>query len=680
MNDLRAMLERHGFQFPDREIVHSHDEAVAAAGRLGFPVVLKGEATGLLHKTEAGAVRLHLKSADAVRAAYAEIIDNVRRHAPTVELDGVVVEEECSRGRELFIGIEQNPHLGLTLTVGLGGTLAELLGDIQVRTVPLTEKDALDMLRSLHGYPLLRGHRGGQEVDESMLVSLLLSAAALGEASADRLGSIDLNPIAVWRDQHRVLDATAERGGAATLRTNSSTNTRHLERFFTPSSVAVVGASATPGKIGYAIVESLLAGEYDGSIYPVNPKRHDILGLPCAPSLAELPEVPDTVVASVPLAAVPGLLDDCAAASIHNLIVVSGGGKEMGEDGRRIEEEIAARSRAHDVRVIGPNCIGVFDGTSRFDAFFQPHDRMLRPPTGPLAILSQSGTVAATLLEGAATPGVSRMVSYGNRADVDEADLIAFLGDDPTTQVIAMYIEGATDARRILDAIRAAAAAKPIVVFKAARSPSGASGALSHTGFFGGTYAAWEGPLRQAGAVLANSVEELLAAAKALAMQPRAAAAGYALVGNGAGPMVQALDLLSERGVQPARLVSTTEQRLRERFPSPFVIGNPLDLTGSATAEDYEAGIRALIEDPEVAVVMPWFVFQDAGLDESIVPRLACIRRETDKPVICGASGGPYTARMSAELERAGIPVFATVREWVAAATALPRLPSSTVS
>jgi len=673
LTNLIARLEAHEFRLPERAVTRSMEETLSAAGRIGYPVVLKAHVEGLLHKTEVGAVQLHLANADELRSAYVQMHSDETASRIGTPVEETIVEKECTDGIEVFLGIERNPQLGPTITFGIGGIFAEWIGDVQVRTVPLSEADATHMIRSLKGIRLLRGFRGLPPVSETMLVERILAASSLSEEIGDQIESIDLNPILVRGAEHMVLDAKAIWASAkqSLQRVPGGVRTEHLERFFEARSVAVVGASATPGKVGNAVLASLLAGAYKGEVYPVNPKRAEILGRTCYPELNEIPGPVDLVVAATPLSAVPAVIRDCSDAGVHNLVIVSGGGKETGDAGRVLEEEIGRLGDALGVRMIGPNCIGVFDGQTRVDTFFQPHDRMTRPPAGRLAVVTQSGTVGAAMIESAAATGISRFVSLGNRADVDEGDLIRFLGEEPNTDVIACYLEGSSNGGKMLDAIRKVCLSTPVVVYKAGRSPEGAAGAVSHTGFFGGTYRAWSGALAQAGAILVDSVEELFAVAKACVMQPQAAGTGIAMIGNGAGPMVQGLDQLAERGLTLPRLVEETVAGMRELYPPHFIVGNPLDVTGSATAHDYSVGIRALLDDPHVNVVMPWFVFQDAGLEESIVDRLAEIAHDASKPILCGASGGAFSGRMSAAIEAAGVPVFATVREWMAAAGGL---------
>ena len=386
-------------------------------------------------------------------------------------------------------------------------------------------------------------------------------------------------------------------------------------------------------------------------MYPVNPSRDAIQGLPSYPSLGAIPDQVELVVCTIDLERVPALMEECAARGVHNLIIVSGGGKELGGDRAAVEAEVRRLARELEIRVIGPNCLGVFDGPSRLDTFFQPRSRMTRPPAGPVAMLTQSGTVGISFLEDADAFGVSRFVSYGNRADVDEADLLTFLGDDPATAVIALYIEGLENGRGFLEAARRTSAKKPVVVYKSGRSASAAHAALSHTGFFAGSYKVVEGAFRQAGLIPVDSYEGLVAASKALALQPRARGSRVAMLGNGIGTIVQALDIMTGTSLSLAPLAPATVDHLRAIYPPFYIVQNPLDVTGSATSEDYRVGIQALLDDPAVDMVMPWFVFQDVPLGEDVADRLRELDLSSSKPILGAAMGGTFTRRMAAEIE-----------------------------
>ena len=546
---------------PGARLAGSEDEAAILASDIGYPVVLKIESPDILHKTDVGGVELGLDSEEAVRAAYRRMRGVVEERAPQARVEGVRVEEMLSGGFEIIIGLKRDAQFGPVIMFGLGGIFTELLDDVSFRVLPITPEDARQMVTEIRGARVLQGFRGQAPVSSDLLVDLLLRAARFGLDLGDRLESVDLNPVLVWGDEHRVLDAKVvtqraeQKPAAAAVDAARRPDTAHLDTFFKARSVAVVGASATAGKIGHAVLESLAKHDYQGEVFPVNPGKKSILGLEAYPTLSDIPRPVELVVCTVDLALVPDLLRECASRDVHNLVVVSGGGKELGGDRAALEARDPPDWPAtSDVRVIGPNCIGVFDGTTRLDTFFQPHERMIRPPAGPVAMMSQSGTVGIAFLEDMVSTGISKFVSYGNRVDVDEADLLSYLADDPDTRVIAIYVEGFENGRGFLETARRTAAQKPVVIFKAGRTASAAQAALTHTGFFAGSYKVAEGAFRQAGLIAVDTYEELVAVTKALALQPRASGGRVAMIGNGVGTIVQALDILGGAGLSLATL------------------------------------------------------------------------------------------------------------------------------
>lgn len=673
------MYRDYGFRAPRSEPAATADEAAAMGETIGFPVAMKIASPDILHKTDVGGVALNLNSADEVRAAFHRMMAEVRAKAPAARIDGVTVEEMVRGGVEIIIGLNNDAQFGPTILFGLGGVLTEIFQDVAFRVLPITRADAEAMIDEIRGKAVLDGYRGQPPVSRAMLVDLLMSAARMGMDLADRLESVDFNPIVVWGDEHRVLDAKILLRATPQPPAHESPDTSHLDLFFKARSVALVGASATPGKVGNAVLDSLAFHDYRGKVFPVNPTRDEVMGIKAYPSLSAIPEPVDLVVVTVALGMVPDLLRECAAKGIHAMVIISGGGKELGGDSEALEAEIARLARECDVRIVGCNCIGVFDGETRLDTFFQVHERMVRPPLGPVSILTQSGTVGAALMEDLHNVGVSKFVSYGNRIDVDEADLLAYLAEDARTRVVACYIEGLKRGRKFLATASRVAQMKPVVVFKPGRTLRSARASISHTGFFGGTYAVWRGAFRQAGVIAVDSYEELFAVSKALAMQPRAGGNGVAMISNGAGTMVQGIDLLPEYGLALPDLAPETVATLRAAYPPFYLAQNPVDVTGSATTSDYAVGIQALLDDPNVHVVMPWFVFQDTPVGEDIADALGDLTRRRKKPILVGATGGPFTTRMSQAIEKQGVPVFHSVREWIAAAMGLAHQPPSRV-
>jgi len=449
---------------------------------------------------------------------------------------------------------------------------------------------------------------------------------------------------------------------------------REMDHFFRAGSVAVIGASSTPGKIGYEIFRNLSQYEFKGRIYPINPKAMDIFGIRCYPSVLEIPDDVELAVIALPSEIMPRVVEECGQKDVRACVIVSGGFKELGEAYRKVEEEVVKVAKRYGIRIIGPNCIGIYDSETKIDTLFQSHERMLRPPPGPVSFITQSGTFGCTILEWLAESGlgVSKFVSYGNRCDVDEADLIRYLGADPKTRIIAVYVEGFGNGRRFLEAAKEVTMKKPIVVLKSGRTTLGSKASLSHTGWLAGSYDVCKAALRQFGITTAENLEEFYDIVKAFAMQPLPKADGIAMVTNGAGPCVMAIDEFVKRRIGLARYRRETSEKLREVLKPFCIAGNPVDLTGSATSYDYEASMEILLGDPEVHVLMPFFVFQDTPLDERIAD--VVLEKQTyGKPIICCASGGPYTEKLSRILESGGVPVYPIPERAVAAVHALIR-------
>ncbi|HOX27661.1 MAG TPA: acetate--CoA ligase family protein, partial [bacterium] len=671
---VKGWLRARGVAVPDGILATSPDEAAEFAAGAGGPVVMKLVSDRVLHKTELGGVRLGVKGADEARVVFAQIRAASEAGSDT-GFAGVLVEKQEESGIEIIIGLQNDPHFGPAIMLGVGGIFTDLFKDVVFRALPATREDIESMISELKGRPLLEGFRGAPRANIEALVETAVALAKFGEEFAPIFESVDFNPVIVTPSGATVVDAKLVL--AAGVKDDplgfEQSRINHLDGFFNPASVAVVGASASEGKIGNVIVDSLVNYEFKGKIYPINPNREEILGVKCWPSLGSLPEAPELVVMVVDLKLVPGLMKEIAAMGSHNMLIVSGGGKELGGERESVEKEIVALSRQLDIRVVGPNCIGAFDGESRFDSFFHHQERLLRPPAGPMSFITQSGTWGCGFLELAETVGVSKMVSYGNRVDVDEGDLTAYLARDARTKVIASYIEGLAKGRKFLTAAHEAVVEydKPVVVFKTGRNATSAKASVSHTGAYGGSYKVYEGLLKQAGIVAVDSFHELYAASKALALQPPAAGPRAAMLSNGAGPMVNALDLFPAKGLELVRLERSSVSLMRDHFSFFYIVENPVDVTGSASAADYEFVIRALMDDDNVDIIMPFFVFQDTPLDESIVERMEALNRESRKPILGCAAGGPYTARMSAALERVGVPVLPDVAQWTAAASAL---------
>ncbi len=668
----KQILESYGIRVPPYALVKSEEEAVREAKRIGFPLVMKVVSPEILHKTDVGGVKVGIKSEQEVIDTFRSMYD---RLAGKYDVKGILLEKMVPQGIELIVGLQYDEQFGPVIMVGLGGIFTEIYRDVSFRMLPISKQDALDMLNELNGKKVLEGFRGSKPVNKDMLAEALVSIGKLGIDMAAYYDSVDFNPIVVYPDDYAVVDAKMilrEKPLDNPIST-AEPNIRHMEKFFYPRSVAVVGASATPGKVGYSVLDSIAKHEFKGEVYPINPTRSEIMGLKAYKSLEDIGKPVDLVVVVIDVLQTPAIMEQAAKLGIHNILIISGGGKELGGERAEAERRIKELAERYDMRVIGPNCIGMFNAENRLDAAFQGHVRMIRPPLGPVSFLTQSGTIGISFMESAESFGMSKMISYGNRADVDEADMIWYLAHDPNTKVIGLYVEGFGDGRKFVNTARRVIKefGKPIVIWKSGRTQRGAKQAVSHTGSMGGSYAVVKGALKQAGVILVDSYQELVGTLKALAWQPAAKGNRVALVSNGIGPVISAIDHFERLGLEVAQISESTLKAFKEHYPPTFVIGNPMDVTGSATSNDYKFAIEKFMEDPNVDIIMPWFVFQDDPLDEGIVDVLAELNKEKRKPILAGAIGGPYTAKMVKAIESKGIPFYNEIIPWVRAAAAL---------
>ena len=438
-------------------------------------------------------------------------------------------------------------------------------------------------------------------------------------------------------------------------------NAHPFDNFFSPTSIAVVGVSATPRKIGHEIFRCISQSDFKGKVYPVG-RAETILGVKCYQSISEIPDEIDLAIYALPPQIIPSLVEEAGRKGVKNVIIVSGGFKEMGEDGASYEQELLKVARRYGVRVIGPNCIGVFDGETRLDTFFYPPEKMRRPKEGRLSFVTQSGTFGVTFLEWASNSslGIRRLISLGNKCDVDETEILRYLSSDPKTDVIALHLESIADGRQLIEVAREVSSRKPIVVYKSGRTEAGVKAAMSHTGSLAGAYDIAVSAFKQAGMIIAETLEELFDKSKAIVRQPPSQGNRIAIVTNCAGPSVSAADFAHEMGFT-VNLSPETVTRLRNSLPAYANIGIYVDLTGSATSEDYKKSLDLVLKDPETDVIAVFIVFVNAAMTPDVVEVIAGALNR-GKPVLCYATGGDYTSELIRRLEESGVSTYPTAQ------------------
>jgi acetate---CoA ligase (ADP-forming) len=429
-----------------------------------------------------------------------------------------------------------------------------------------------------------------------------------------------------------------------------------LTAFFEPGSVAVIGASRNPAKVGGSVVANLRAAGFEGRIWPVNPRGEVVQGLPATASVLAIDGQVDLAVIAVPAPGVLPALKECVVKGIRGAVVLSAGFREAGEAGQAREAELRAWLRHQPIRVLGPNCLGWIRPSRRLNATFAAG----MPPAGGIAFLSHSGALATAILDWAPARrlGFSFFATLGNQADLTESDVLEAAADDPETRVIVAYLEGLADGRRFFDALRATTVRKPVVLLKAGRSPEGSRAVSSHTGALAGSDVAFEAAVRQAGGVRARSVEELFDLARCLASQPLPRGRRLLVVTNGGGLGVIATDAARDAGLEVAALDSPVQARLRAALPSTASVANPVDLVGDADPARYANALHAIGPGASIDAALVIMTVQAATDAVGVARAIVGSIRGWSRPVVAALVGGDRVAPGIRTLEEAGVPCY----------------------
>ncbi len=451
-----------------------------------------------------------------------------------------------------------------------------------------------------------------------------------------------------------------------------------IRTFFEPKSVAVVGASKKITKAGHVIfknfAENKRRGIFKGELYPVNPHENYIMAIKAYPSLINIIGDVELVVIVVPAEDVPQIMQEAAKKHAKAAVIVSGGFGEIGN--HTLEDEVKATAKKAGIRVLGPNCLGVYDSSTGVDMLFLPETRVLttgeevvatpRPRSGPIAVVTQSGAFGVAVLDYMAGEeiGLSKFVSFGNKIDVQEPEILEYLLNDEQTRVILMYTESIKAGREFLKVAHRVTRFKPIVALKSGRTEAGARAALSHTGAIAGADKIYDSVFLQTGVIRARSTEELMDASEALAFQPPAAGNNIGIVTAAGGPAIMAADECESRGVNVKRFSDETQQKFEQlkkegKIPSFATNYNPLDLTGSVTSEMFELGAKVVLEDPEIYGVMVFGLHHSPALQEDYVDRIANLSKNYLKPVLaCDIGETEMAAYIRGRFDKLGVPSY----------------------
>lgn len=429
-----------------------------------------------------------------------------------------------------------------------------------------------------------------------------------------------------------------------------------LKSIFSPKNIAVIGATEKEGSVGRTILWNLISSPFGGAVFPINPKRPSLLGIKAYPTIRDVPDQVDLAVIVTPSTSIPGIVAECAEVGVKGIIIISAGFKETGPEGVELERQVLENARKGGIRIVGPNCLGVMSPISGLNATFAAG--MARK--GNVAFISQSGALCTAVLDWSFKEdvGFSHFVSVGSMLDVNWGDLIYYLGDDPHTESIVIYMETIGDARSFISAAREVALSKPIIVIKPGRTEGAARAAASHTGSLTGSDEVLEAAFRRAGVLRVEKISEIFSMAEVLGRQPRPKGPRLTILTNAGGPGVLATDTLLTTGGELAEVSQATMDKLGEFLPASWSHNNPIDIIGDASPDRYAKSLEVAAQDPNSDGLLVILTPQAMTDPTATAEALKAYAKSYDKPILASWSGGKEVAAGEAILNKAGIPTF----------------------
>jgi acetyl coenzyme A synthetase (ADP forming)-like protein len=652
------LLRRYHVLVPDHDIAQDREEAGKVADRIGYPVVMKVISPDISHKSDAGGVVTGIHSRTDAEEAFDIIRERIQDAFPDASITGIIVEKQMPAGLELLIGGRIDPAFGRVLTFGMGGTLVELLRDVDMRVLPLSREQLRVMIQGIRGYPLIEGYRGQSPRDEEGLLDILEKVITLF-TQEEQVVEFDINPLFLYEKGACVVDARF-----FVLPTAQTFHPPVVEdapfRLFHPHSIAVVGASPDPQKIGYVIMRNLLS--FPGTLYPVNPHHETILGKKAYPSLADLPDPADMVIIAIPAAAVAGVMQQVADRKIPIALIISAGFREVGEEGKRREEEVMRIAQQGGVRVLGPNCLGIILPHQKINATFDP----ITPRKGSIGFVSQSGAVIATVIDWSASEGIgfSAVISVGNQADLGFDEFLKFLENDEETRAIILYIEEIINGQEFMETVGRVSDKKPVVAIKSGSSRKGKEAASSHTGSLAGSYEVYMAAFQQSGVMHTQSLRQAFQVAELLSSEGYPQGTRSIVITSAGGFAVLASDYAEKHEVQMAELPEEVIRELNEILPPAWSHRNPLDLVGDTGADRYARVFDIMMRHQEIwdiafVVAVPSAILDPNHLAQEIIR----FSTHSHRMIVGCLLGGDSMKSGVRQLRDHGIPNFSELED-----------------
>jgi len=597
----KALFAAYGIPVPVGALVRSESEALAAAGRIGGKLAMKGIGSEFQHKTEAGLVVLGVEGAEAVASTYRLL--QRRAESAGGKLDGVLVEQMVPSNREFMVGMKRDATFGPVVAFGIGGVLTEALGDVVLGVAPLSHNEAYQLPDLIKAKKLLGSFRGYPPVDRAALASII---QAIGQIALDHpnIAEIDVNPVMVQGDRPVAADALIILSDSVPTETEKSDFVPDYKALLAPESMALVGASGDVNKWGGSAFKSVLDGGFAGTLYAVNPKGGEVFGRQAYTGVEELPEAPDLALLAVGGSQVAPMLESCGRRGVKAAIAIAAGFSETGESGAEAEREIARIATENGITLMGPNCMGLISNEVSLHAvgFVKLH-----PPKGTLSFISQSGNMVTSITNNCNRRGIGidKAASVGNEAQTAAIDIVDYLRDDPSTTCVMMYVEGIDDGKKFMEVAKRTTVKKPIVVLRTGLTEFGSKAASSHTGAMAGNAAVWEAAARQSGVVACTSIDEVVDLGTCMAYLPLRPGRRVAIITQGGGAGVMAADEVARHGLQLAELPAELYASFDPLLPPFWSKQNPLDTVASAGPEAMFKIVTGVTEcDAVDAVIM----------------------------------------------------------------------------
>ena len=657
----KLVCEAYGITVPKEAVATSAADAAAIATAMGFPVVLKIVSPEILHKTEAGGVLVGVKNADDVRKGYDTIIANAKKYNANANILGVQVQQMLTGGQEVIVGAVTDPVFGKLVAFGLGGVLVEVLKDITFRLAPASKDDALSMLDGIEAAQILKGVRGADPVNRDALATMIQNVSQL-ISDYPEIAEMDLNPVFATKDQAVAADVRIVVDFSpkpARYRPKHEDIVRDMNRIMKPKAVAVIGASSEAGKIGNSVMKNLINGGYKGQIYPINPSADEILGLKAYKSVKDVPGDIDVAVFAIPAKFVAAAIAECGEKKIPGAVLIPSGFAETGNVAG--QQEIIEVGRKYGVRLMGPNIYGFYYTWSNLCATFcTAYD-----VKGNAALSSQSGGIGMAIIgfSRSARMGVSAIVGLGNKADIDEDDLLTFFEQDDNTHIIAMHCEDLKDGRSFAEVAKRVSKKKPVVMLKAGRTSLGARAASSHTGALAGNDKIYDDVLRQSGVIRAPGLRDMLEYARAIPVLATPKGENVVIITGAGGSGVLLSDACVDNKLTLMAMPQDLDAAFRKFIPPFGAAGNPVDITGGEPPTTYKNTIRLGLTDPRIhalilgywhTIITPPMVF--ANLVVEVIDEMKA--QGIHKPVVASLAGDVQVEEAAEYLFQHGIPAY----------------------